>query len=447
MGFMDLFRRKKTPLLGEGKTIDKKENQEQQEESKIDVKIFSRKVGDNIEYSIMLISGEESVPIGKLYNEVDSNQKVDLKKIANEIKGAIQPITDAKNQYSRDRSKNEAKEILQKVADREKMSLTSDVMHYINQYGIQPIQLDDGQPESRKKYQEVIKRLAELENIKTADDAYAQKESLEEYMMKTEKVSLNPILEASIKGLKEGKKLDDDTVKRIAQNMEKLKNEDGLLLGTYYELKQKEIWKYFKERVAQYGKTLEDKNMKSEFQSLVEEMAQVDKYYLPDVKDGFSPSILEYMINEIRERNIENYIENVKEKDSSIARRISKFKEMPERTAMMEFLYARVGSFGQVSYKSTLKGNEVLRNYVANTDLKDKNNTESKEFLLLVADIERDYLLNEYETMKKSNEKITNGTKSFKDKINSSFTPKTSEVIVLNQNNNEQHKDDGERIA
>lgn len=437
MGFMDLFRRKKIQLLGEGKTI----NKEEQEESKIDVKIFPRRVGDIIEYSIMLISGEESVPIGKLCNEVDSNQKVDLKKIANEIKGAIQPITNAKNQYSRDRSKNEAKEILQKVADREKMSLTSDVINYINQYGIQPIQLDDGQTESRKKYQEVIKRLEELENIKTADDAYAQKESLEKYMMKTEKVSLNPILEASIKGLKEGKKLDDDTVKRIAQNMEKLKNEDGLLLGTYFELKQKEIWRYFKEKVVQYGKTLEDENMKSEFQSLVEDMAQVDKYYLPDIKDGFSPSILEYMINEMRERNIENYIENVKEKDSSIARRISEFKEMPDRIAIMEFLYARVGSFGQVSYKSTLKGNEVLRNYVANTDLKDKDNTESKEFLLLVANIERDYLLNEYETMKK-----TNGTKSFKDKINSNFMHKTGEVIVLNQNNNG-HRDDGERIA
>ncbi len=446
MGFMDLFRRKKIQLLGEGKIINKEENQEEQEKSKIDVKIFPRRVGDIIEYSVMLISGEESVPIGKLCNEVDSNQKVDLKKIANEIKGAIQPITDAKNQYSRDRSKNEAKEILQKVADREKMSLTSDVIHYINQYGIQPIQLDEGQSESRKKYQEVIERLAELENIKTPDDAYAQKESLEKYMMKTEKVSSNPILEASIKGLKDGKKLDDDTVKRIAQNMEKLKNEDGLLLGTYFELKQKEIWRYFKEKVAQYGKTLEDENMKSEFQSLVEEMAQVDKYYLPDMKDGFSPSILEYMINEMRERNIENYIENVKEKDSSIAKKISKFREMPDRTAMMEFLYARVGSFGQVSYKSTLKGNEVLRNYVANTDLKDKDNTESKEFLLLVANIERDYLLNEYETMKKSNEKRTNGTKSFKNKINSNFMPKTGEVIVLNQNNNG-HRDDGERTA
>lgn len=61
--------------------------------------------------------------------------------------------------------------------------------------------------------------------------------------------------------------------------------------------------------------------------------------------------------------------------------------------------------------------------------------------MLLVANIERDYLLNEYETMKK-----TNGTKSFKDKINSNFMHKTGEVIVLNQNNNG-HRDDGERIA
>lgn len=447
MGFMDFFkrRRNKTPMLEAGKMNE----QQKEQEEKVDVQIFSRKREDNsIEYSIVLNVGGNSILVGKVYNspeeDINKRQHVNLRNIANVIKGAIQPLANAKNRYAIDRAKQEAKLSIQNMANIEGVILTDEIMEYIDLY--RNPTLDHFQPEDRHEQMEPkdAKRLRELESIKTPEDAFEHKDSLIAYMQRTEKVPINPIIEANLKSLKEGKRLDDETVKTIAQNMEKLGNEDGLLYSVYLKIEEKRIWRQLQTRLAQYSNDSGDKNVIKEVYQLSEIIEELDKYELPDMGDGHSQGVLKYMIDEVRQTDIKDYIENAKEKDTSLARSINtKCDGIQDKTNMLQFLYARIGSLGQLSYKSALQGNDVLRNFVANTDFKHEDNTETKEFLLTVANIEKENIQNKYRTNSVTNNKTEE--KSFKERLNVQQTP----VINLSerQETAPTPEQDSERIA
>ena len=225
MGLINLFRKtkNKTLLLGEGKI----NNEKQQENKEIDVQIFSKKMDDkNIEYSIILNSEGNRILVGKIHNSLtDNNVKrgaVDLKNAAHKIKEAMNSIAivNAKSQYAIDKAKSEAKEKIQRVANKEGVTLTQEIMQYINQYKDSSKDYRKTEDKTKKMSEADRKRLQELENIKTPEDAFAHRNSLIAYMKRTENVPGNPIVEANIRSLQEGKKLDDETVKRIAQNME-----------------------------------------------------------------------------------------------------------------------------------------------------------------------------------------------------------------------------------
>lgn len=448
MGLMDFFKRKKnkTPMLEAGKIS---EQQKDEEGEKVDVQIFSRKREDNsIEYSVVLNVGGNSILVGKAYstpeNDINKRQHVNLRNIANVIKDAIQPLANARNRYAIDRAKQEAKQRIQSMANVEGVILTDEIMQYIDLY--RNPTLDHFEPEDRHQKMETkdANRLQELESIKTPEDAFEHKDSLIAYMQRTEKVPINPIVEANIKSLKEGKKLDDETVKTIAQNMEKLGNEDGLLYSVYLKIEEKRIWRQLQTRLAQYSNDSGDEKVIDEVYKLSEIIEELDKYELPDMGEGYSQGVLKYMIDEVRETDIKDYIENAKEKDTSLARSINtKCDGIQDKTNMLQFLYARIGSLGQLSYKSALQGNDVLRNFVANTDFKHEDNTETKEFLLTVANIEKENIQNKYKT--NSVEKNKTEEKSFKERINVQQTP----VINFSERQETAHtpEQDSERIA
>ena len=158
---------------------------------------------------------------------------------------------------------------------------------------------------------------------------------------------------------------------------------------------------------------------------LIEEL---DKYELPDIGEGFSPSVLEYIISEMKEKNVENYIENIKEKDISLARNINtKCHGIEDKTEMLQFLYARIGSLGQLSYKSVSKGRDILRNFIANTDFKHEDNSETKQFLWMVANIEKEYIQSQYST-------DSNGYDKRKDKpLKERISVQTAPIINLSE--------------
>lgn len=400
MGLIDLFKRRKNKplLLEEGKAKDIPK----QEEEKLEVQVFSKKMHDNrIEYSFILNTEEKSVLVGKICRSSEEliSKNIKLKNIANKIKEAMNPIAveKVKSQNLMDKAKKEVKETIQAMADKQGVILAKDVIQYIDRYGDSNSEHPKTDSKQGRMSDEEWKRLQELEEIKTPDDAYAYKDSLISYMKKTEKVPFNPIVEASIKSVQEGKKLDEETVKRIASNMEKLGNEDGLLYSVYLKIEEKRIWKQLQTRLAQYSNNAENEEVVYDVYQLSEVLEDLDKYELPDRKEEFSPSVLEYVMNEMGEKNIENYIENVKEKDTFLARSINtKCPGISNKTDMLQFLYARVASLGQLSYKSASNGNDVLRNFIANTDFKHEDDRETKEFLLMVANIEKEAIQNKY---------------------------------------------------
>ena len=444
MGLIDLFKRRKNKplLLEEGRTKDK---EKQKDEKELDVQIFSKKMEDSrIQYSIVLNSQEDSVLVGKIYSssndDITKRQNVQLKNIANKIKDAIEPIAtiSAKTQYAITKAKSEAKEKIQGMADKEGITLTKDVIQYINQCNNPSNRIEE---RHARMSDEEWKRLQELESIKTPDDAYAHRDSLIAYMKKTEKVPFNPIVEANVKSLQEGKRLDDETVKSIAKNMEKLGNEDGLLYSVYLKIEEKRIWRQLQTRLAQYSNNSDNKEVVNEIYQLSGILEELDKYELPDREKGFSPSVLEYVINEMEEKNIENYIENVKEKDTFLARSINtKCPLIQDKTEMLQFLYARVASLGQLSYKSVSDGNDVLRNFVANTNFKHENNRETKEFLLTVANIEKASIQDKYVVSLDEYSKTKRN--SLKERINIEKTP----VINLSEQDRSNHTEKRQEV-
>lgn len=322
MRLMDIFRRKrKSPLLlEEGKT----QEAQKPKEDTVDVQIFSKRMeGSKIEYSIVLKSEENSILVGRTYSSSEENtaKNVELKRIARKVKEAVYLVSteNEKSQYFIEKAKKEAKEKMQEMADKEGVTLTKNVMQYIDKY--ESYKSSDSKRE--KMTDEDEKRLQELESIKTPDDAYACKQSLIAYMKKIEKVPVNPIIEANIKSLQEGKKLDDETVKRIATYMEESGNEDGLLYSVYLKIEEERIWRQLKTRLAQYSNESENKEITDEVYQLSGLIDDMDKYELPDERKEFSDSILQYMIDEMKEKNIETYIENVKDKDTFLARSIN----------------------------------------------------------------------------------------------------------------------------
>lgn len=421
MGLMDFFKRRKnkTPMLEAGKM---NEQQKDQEGVKVDVQIFSRKKEDNsIEYSIVLNVGENSILAGKAFStpedELSKKQHVNLKNIANIIKESIQPLADAKNRYSINRAKQEAKQRIQSMANIEGVILTDEIMQYIDLYR-NPIVNQQVNSEDKRKQMDAkdASRLQELESIKTPEDAFEHKDSLIAYMQRTEKVPINPIIEANIKSLKEGKQLDPKTITAIAQNMKKLGNEDGLLYSAYLKIEEKRVWRQLQTRLAQYSNNSGDEKVIGEIYKLSGIIDELDKYELPNRGEGHSQGLLKYMIDEVRQTDITDYIENAKDKDILLARTINtKFTGIQDKTNMLQFLYARMGSLGQLSYKSALQGNDVLRNFVANTDFKHEDNTETKQFLLTVANIEKENIQNKYKTNSVTNNKTEE--KSFKERL------------------------------
>lgn len=455
MGLMDFFKRRKnkTPMLEAGKMNEQQKEEEGEEGEKVDVQIFSRKREDSsIEYSVVLNVGGNSILAGKAYStpedDLSKKQHVNLKNIANIIKDSIQPIADAKNRYSINRAKQEARQRIQSMANIEGVVLTDEIMQYIEQYRNPMVNQFNQEDKKKQMDAKDASRLQELESIKTPEDADEHKDSLIAYMQRTEKVPINPIVEANIKSLQEGKQLDDNTMTAIAQNMkelgEELGNEDGLLYSVYLKIEEKRIWRQVQTRLAQYSNDSGDEKVIGEIYKLSGVIDELDKYELPNMGEGHSQGVLKYMIDEVRQTDIKDYIQNAKEKDTLLARSINtKFAGIQDKTNMLQFLYARIGSLGQLSYKSALQGNNVLRNFVANTDFKHEDNTETKQFLLTVANIEKENIQNKYKTNSFENNKTEE--KPFKERLSVQQQP----VINLSDRQETAHtpEQDGERIA
>ena len=71
-----------------------------------------------------------------------------------------------------------------------------------------------------------------------------------------------------------------------------------------------------------------------------------------------------------------------------------------------------------------------FRNYVANTNFKDEDNTNTKKFLLLVSKIEREYSQKQYRQVFESLSKNERQDNGFKENLGIGYTPTATEKNV-----------------
>ncbi|MBO5478998.1 MAG: hypothetical protein J6A04_04790 [Clostridia bacterium] len=259
-------------------------------------------------------------------------------------------------------------------------------------------------------------------------------------MQQQEDVPQSALIDANIQSLEEGVPLDEATVAKIAQNMETLdlNNEDGALYSVYLKIEEKRIWKRIKEELDQYCNESQSQSVDNSKYQMTSIIKELDTFILQSNGGGFSYGILDYMVSEIKELDIENYTErrkdpdnpnksdkpSIKECDFQLIKIINSKPDIPNRKQILAFLYARIGSLGQLSYKSRLQNHGcVLRELVANTDFKDSDNTESKEFLLLVSKIEKEYVEKKYKEISEIQIQKKPEEKDFKQRMEVGYTP------------------------
>lgn len=149
--------------------------------------------------------------------------------------------------------------------------------------------------------------------------------------------------------------------------------------------------------------------------------------------------MLKYFIQEMNQQDVEYYTNEIKETDAVLAREVNarKYPNLTEQeiSEITQFLYARIGSLGQLTYKRVQENNnKCLRNYIIETDFKHEDNTESKNFLYLVAQIEKEYIQERYgkeiDFYKKKSQEVQdrNGQESLKERVHVPFTPVASQT-------------------
>lgn len=421
MGLMDIFKRKdKVKSLPEARNIsnfDKKENndvEKNKEETKI--RVFSRRVGNDTEYSIEMISDKGNINIGNMFVKTDiENQKDDMsfKEIVREIEMAINKMKTAKNVEELGIAKQYIKEKLENLSTKNvQFQLDRNVVGYIDNYNIKEEKIEYGKidrlvetvrdmspAEIIRLGEQLSNRVDELDSIKTPEDAYRNKDSLITYMKEKEKVPENPVIDANIQSIQEGKQLDESTVLSIAKEMEQIKNEDGALYSAYLKLEEKRVLKQIQKVITEY-------NLSTSYTDIAEiretnKVIRHIKGQIDTTKGGFSPEILDYIIKTIKEEDIASYTINCKKGDSELYNKVKNEMniERRDKESILDFLSARMECLGQLNYKGkegkTKTGNSTLREFIENTNFKDKDDREIKEFLYIIAQIEKEHIKTE----------------------------------------------------
>ena len=457
MGWLDFLkfnRKTNTPLLNEGNPKNPNIIK-----NAISVQVFSKMIGNEMEYSIRLINKDNSIQIGKINATTTEikNSTIPLKELAKQVEQYMTPLTKSTNIHTLNKAKEYAKDKLNTLEQENSFfSVDKDAITYIDNYEPEdmlkydelkemPRKVDTSQltPDELYKIANQIQvRLDKLKTIKTPDDAYADKEDLVYYMKEKEGLVTNPIVEAYITATENGYTLDENTIISISKHMENIENEDGSLYSAYLKLEEQRIFKQIEATIKNYSNLAENADTKLTCEKLIQTLYQVNKFELSKDKNNSGYNIFNYILKELRQQNIVNYVDKVRSLDSAVAKIINlNLQDLPEKTKILQFFYSRIGSLGQLSAGSN---SNLLRSYIESTDLKHPDTTQLKEYLLLVAQIEKNYIENEYgpllEEYKNKNSK--NQKNSFIESLNVSIKPITKAESNHSQENAKEYEEE-----
>lgn len=413
MGFMDIFRKKsKVRAL-----LDAPQNSDVKVEvNEGKVKVFPKRNGKDIEYDIKMESVKGNINIGTFYNRTNTENK-SFKDIVGDIQGIIDAVQTAKRGEELEMAKQLANEKLQAISAHY-IKLEEDIVKYIEEYEPKNIEYStlDKFPKvidvTKMTAEEIIEygeqlsgRLNKLDSIKTPDDAYEDRVALIGYMKEKE-----------------------DMI-QVAKNMEQSNdNEDGVLYAAYLKLQEKRILKRIRDVMSKYIYNSDIQTV-NEGINVNKSVKHIDEE-MKNINGGLSSNMLGFIIKSLKEEDKESYEKKYKDKDIELCHLIQSEYDLEEedKKEILKFLSTRIRCSGQLYLKS---GSDVqensFRNYVANTSFKDKDDNETKEFLYLIAQIEKENIKTvckpivdmHDEKSKKTNKKDS----SFKDGLHYAIKP------------------------
>lgn len=422
MGFWDFFKIRKNSKVLELPEGNIKDNQRDKKDN-IDVKITSRKDGEYMQYNIVLGVDGQSFEVGEMYSE--NGQITPIREVAQEIKEALNPMVSTTNKYTLAKARKQAQDDFKLISIKNSFALNPEVSDFIKNYQSDnildykqtnklPKTIDADKIDEEYSYCEgrkLQKRLDKLEKIKSPEDAYENRYDIISFMMDMEEdVPSSAIVAAQIDSLKNGKQLNEETVKAVAKFMEQeFDNEDGALYPVYLKLEEKRVWKAILKELTPYLK--DETKQSKELIGILSPLSQYQLPDIPDIKGEFATNTLvKYIMKEMNQRvSINKYNDRFKKYDLQAAMEINnkdKYPDLEHRKEILEFFYARMGSLGQLSYPKQESNGDIedkkvkyFREFVEETNFKSIDNKESKEFLFLVAQIEKDYIKNGCKSM------------------------------------------------
>ena len=423
--------------------------------------IFSQKTIDGIiEYRLTRqAKSGKTVELGRILEKSDSDT---LKKIVNEIDsvldnpremGGVNPHTlkelvQASKGKIKDMSKKHnilftpnVHQILDHITVRSQLALQPDVAINYKDFEKQlpkSINISELSFEEIMAYGEALtSRITTLNSIKTPEDAYAHKYSLESFMRSKETVSIQGQLLALLPNDEELSESNPNQVQNLnkrdiiincAKSLETIPNEDGLLYSAYLKLEEDRILSQIQRDIHTFEQTIST-NVQDKLPELMKTSLSADEIELelkewqikqlalrkkaqemhekieesktkPEEQSSEKTNPYEtftavsrYMIDHILENSIDNYTKNGLKNDLALKSFLTFNPEVPNSQQAIEYLHSKMSSYGQVT---AIPKQTSLRTFIETTEYKTPEVTEAQNFLFVIANIEKDYIQKEY---------------------------------------------------
>lgn len=417
----------KVTLVEESKSNQETSNdmQENKRDKKPVLKVFAESgEGTPAEYIVKLETEAGSlIPISIIR---ERTEEIHLRDIISKISDLVIAIQDASNSEDISKTQNDIKEEMNFLNKKYKISFTRDMNSLVENInlgnGINYQMLIDTLPTSIDishltqaqvlQYGKILtERLTLLDGIKTPEDAYKARISLESFMKSQEKkTAQSAIVTANLENLENGEQsLDVPTIVALAKKLETIKNEDGLLYSTYLKLEENRIIRKLQKDILDYKQGIQDVPGNLSIHQISESLIEYLDSTITRTSSDNKDDIIAYMIDTLQGKGIENYAKNCLQYDTRF-KVFLKHTPIQNQEEALDYIVARMSCFGQVVDTIDSGSNEEkiknLRSFIEVTDYKDEDNSESKDFLYTIAQIEMEYIKNNYSPILREFKKV-----------------------------------------
>lgn len=262
-------------------------------------------------------------------------------------------------------------------------------------------------------------RLAALDEIKDVDSAYEKRESIAEFMKSRE--DSEPIAKVlSLLG-DDIKESELPIILKYALALESKPNEDGLLYSAYLKLEETRVISQIQQEIVANQKAFEMGDV--DYASTQEQINYLESLKTKPYPNETSQTsidqfgVIDFMIRTIQGIHLEDYISTGMKYDVAL-RSYLKQHPIEHQDEALQYTGARLSSLGQVCHipdKDRKSIYPTLRKFIETTDCKVPESEPSKEFLLVMAQTERDYILKNYAPILEAYKKITQNLSHSKD--------------------------------